>query len=569
MLKKYLKLAGILVCALTLSAFVMNLKIWADEKVLNVPLGKAVLLDSENLKTNAFKWQSNDENVVEIDENIDCAFAKNMGQTDVVLKDNEGKVLSEYEIIVTPPEKLRITYASNLSPKVNSKINLFAITDLDVENIRFVLEKNMGEQIYISPKNKEIDENTLVWTADFLVDEDSSDEIKCEYLHNGDWVKTDRVIKLLKINGDTEEGEYALNYRMPSLDCIEFIANYEGFLKRLRKDPLSGKHVYDIGYGHLATPNEPLYNDITPTYGRALLYNTVCNKEYTKDLNEFLIENKIKINQRQFDALVSFCYNLGTRWLKNSDLKNILLDTENVPEKILGKVNYKSGIRIRKIPDLSAEIISVIPFDEEVEILSSQKYNENWYNVKTQTGIEGFCFGEGLDIVGKDAENIEKNENITPTGNLIATVTYKSGIRIRKEPDFCGLILNAIPCGEKVEILDINKQNDNWYKIKTKSGLVGFCFDDGLILDQKNIEQSVEINSGRSLKNIDREKFSNEILLYCHANKKLLRGLLFRRIDEVEMFFFNDYEKDGRLNKYGIEIPERLKREMEEMSLKN
>lgn len=561
MLKKCLKIAGVFVCALTLSAFIINLKIWASEKmIINVPHGKSVLLDSENLKTNAFKWQSNDANIVTIDPNIDCAYAKNQGQTDVVLKDNEGKILSEYRIVVTSPEKLRITYASNLCPKVNSKINLFAITDLDVENIRFVLEKNMGEQIYINPKNKEIDENTLLWTADLLVDKGTSSEIKCEYLHNGTWQKTDKVVKLLKINEN--DGEYSLNYRLPSLECIEFIANYEGFLKRLRKDPLSGKHVYDIGYGHLATPNEPFYNDITPNYGKALLYNTICNKEYTRDLNEFLIQNNIKFSQQQFDALVSYCYNLGTRWLKGSDLKNILLDTENTREKILGKVNYKSGIRIRKMPNLSGEIITAIPFGEEVEILSSQKYNENWYDIKTKKGIEGFCFGEGLDIVNKETQELKDNEKAESVNKFTATVIYKSGIRIRKDPSFEGTILKAIPYGEKVEVLDSNKQNNNWYKIKTKSGLVGFCFDEGLKLEQEKTHPNIGDQTGRSLKNVNREKFSSEVLIHCHANKKLLKGLLYRRIDELEMFLFKDYEKDGRLNKYGFEIPERLKLEM-------
>ena len=314
------------------------------------------------------------------------------------------------------------------------------------------------------------------------------------------------------------------------------------------------------------TPNEPFYNDITPNYGKALLYNTICNKEYTKDVNEFLIQNKIKFNQQQFDALVSFCYNLGTRWIKGSDLKNILLDTENTREKILGKVNYKSGIRIRKMPNLSGEIITAIPFGEEVEILSSQKYNENWYNIKTKKSIEGFCFGEGLDIVNKDLIESEKSEKNEPLTKTTATVIYKSGIRIRKEPGFEGAILKAIPYGEKVEVLDSNKQNNNWYKIRTKSGLVGFCFDDGLKLEQERIYSNVGDQTGRNLKNVDREKFSNEVLVYCHANKKLLKGLLYRRIDEVEMFLFKDYEKDGKLNKYGFEIPERLKLEMVKIS---
>lgn len=557
MLKKHLKKAAIVTGILILSTLGIS-KIWASEKqILNVPKGKSVLLDSENLKTNAFKWKSENENVVEIDRNVDCAFAKNIGNTDVVLKDNEGKILSEYEIIVTEPEKLRITYASNLSPKVNSTIKLFAITDLNVEYIRFVLEKNTGGQIYLTPKDKKIDEDTLVWSTDILIEPNTQDNIKCEYLHNGTWHKTDKIIKLLKSDVNNNDG-YSLSYRLPSLDCVKFIANYEGFLKKLRKDPLSGKNVYDIGYGNLVKPNKPFYNDITSTYAIALMYNVMCNKKYTKDLNEFLIENKIKFNQQQFDALVSFCYNLGTRWIKNSDLKNILLDCENKPSKILGKVNYKSGIRLRKMPNLSGNILTAIPFGEEVEVLSNQKFNGDWYNVKTKNGLEGFCFSEGMDIINKKQEKIEKTEFITKTE---ATVVYKSGIRVRKDPSLSGKILTAIPYGEKIEVLDLQKQNNNWYKIKTKSGLVGYCFDEGLNLEQKVLSNKNN-EVGRSLKNIDREKFSNEVLLHCHANKKILRGLLYRRIDELEMFLFNDYEKDGRLNKCGIEFPERLKLEL-------
>lgn len=188
-----------------------------------------------------------------------------------------------------------------------------------------------------------------------------------------------------------------------------------------------------------------------------------------------------------------------------------------------------------------------------MEILNSQKYEDDWYKVKTKTNIEGFCFSEGIDVLNKKAETKYTIKNT-------ATVTYRSGIRIRKDPSLSGVILKAIPCGEKVEVLDLNKQNNSWYKIRTSSGLVGFCFEEGLRLEQEKIyAQRTEPQFGRSLENINRENFSNEFLSHCHANKKVLKGLLYRRIDELEIFFFNDYQKDGNLNKYGIKIPESLK----------
>ena len=41
--------------------------------------------------------------------------------------------------------------------------------------------------------------------------------------------------------------------------------------------------------------------------------------------------SKIKFNQNQFDALVSFSYNLGTSWMKNPDfyLRELILKSSN------------------------------------------------------------------------------------------------------------------------------------------------------------------------------------------------------------------------------------------------
>ena len=82
----------------------------------------------------------------------------------------------------------------------------------------------------------------------------------------------------------------------------------------------------------------------------------------------------------------------------------------------------------------------------------------------------------------------------------------------------------------------------------------GFCFDEGLNITSN--EYALPINF---LESIDRENFTNTVLKYHHGNYKCLRGLLFRRIDEVEMFLFGDYEKDGNINKLKFPIPDCIK----------
>ena len=148
-----------------------------------------------------------------------------------------------------------------------------------------------------------------------------------------------------------------------------------------------------------------------------------------------------------------------------------------------------------------------------------------------------------------------------------AKVNYKSGINLRQMPDLSGKIIKAIPFGEEVELLSKQKYNGNWYNVRTKSGISGFCFEEGLKFSQES-KPCLSEDSDLSLEYIDRENFSNEVLIRCHANGKLLRGLLYRRIDELEMFFFANYKKDGRLNKYGFNFPEKVRSELSE-NLKN
>lgn len=71
--------------------------------------------------------------------------------------------------------------------------------------------------------------------------------------------------------------------------------------------------VLTIGYGH--TGNVKIGQKIKQEQADELLRNDV--KKFEDGVNNLL---KVTINQNQFDALVSFAYNLGLGNLKNSDL---------------------------------------------------------------------------------------------------------------------------------------------------------------------------------------------------------------------------------------------------------
>lgn len=108
---------------------------------------------------------------------------------------------------------------------------------------------------------------------------------------------------------------------------IELIKKFEGFMSKPYKCPAG---IPTIGYGATFYPNglKVTMSDkaITEVEGTALLASMLTKFEQYVD--SYCIDI---INQNQFDALVSFCYNLGPNNLKSSTLlKKVNLNPADV-----------------------------------------------------------------------------------------------------------------------------------------------------------------------------------------------------------------------------------------------
>ena len=134
-----------------------------------------------------------------------------------------------------------------------------------------------------------------------------------------------------------------------------------------------------------------------------------------------LIENKIKFNQQQFDAFVSFSYNLGTGWTYSSDLLDILLNSYTTTKSsgtVTATVDAYGGLNLRKSYTTSSDVITVIPDGAKVTLVSTNVYNGVWYKVKTSNGKTGYCSGTYLNLhyptsTVRDLSYVNKNALIT------------------------------------------------------------------------------------------------------------------------------------------------------------
>lgn len=85
---------------------------------------------------------------------------------------------------------------------------------------------------------------------------------------------------------------------------VDLIKSFEGFYKYQYWD----HQQWTIGYGTRCSYNE-FPNGITVEQATERLRYSLATVE--KQLNDFLNKNNIKVNQNQYDALVSFAYNVG------------------------------------------------------------------------------------------------------------------------------------------------------------------------------------------------------------------------------------------------------------------
>jgi lysozyme len=104
-----------------------------------------------------------------------------------------------------------------------------------------------------------------------------------------------------------------------SNEGVTFVAGFEGFRTRVYHDAVG---VETIGYGETAKPIIERYRakGITPATAEQLLRDRL-NHVYGKAVSDAVT---VPLSQRQFDALVSFTYNLGAGALKSSSLLRYL-----------------------------------------------------------------------------------------------------------------------------------------------------------------------------------------------------------------------------------------------------
>jgi lysozyme len=100
--------------------------------------------------------------------------------------------------------------------------------------------------------------------------------------------------------------------------CFEIIKYFEDF----RKHPyVCSGGMRTIGYGHAIVPGDKYSVPIRTLEAKSLLFDDVVNKE--KVINSLLVSTVV-LRQYQWDALVSFAYNVKETLFRRSTLMRLI-----------------------------------------------------------------------------------------------------------------------------------------------------------------------------------------------------------------------------------------------------
>ena len=498
----------------------------AEAEFVTLNEGQSVFLKKEYLNSKSALTSKNSA-VASVFNGVITARA--VGETTCIAAEiaaDGNKIKKKYKIKVLPSTLVRSVFTEPNNPKQDEKLSIFAITDDTVDKVKFLIS-TQNKQLEIDSEEKFSSGKIAVHKARVILSYAGSFKVTLKVQTNGLWRQVERfdfVGKILK-RSNVEPTE-----QLASDKCVEYIKAKEGFKPALSADSFA-KNVYDIGYGSVIKCKEPFYSNLTPIEAYAELKNRLNSGSFSRRLNDFALKNNLNFSQNEFDALLSFTYNLGPGWMKNSKLRNVILDIKNTNRidsksatKSIGTVFSDNGLRLRAEPNTQSKILTVMRFNDQVELLSAN--NNGWYQVKTEQGQVGFCFAEFLSV---------NENNYTKSNN--AVVNSENGLRLRSEPNTVSSIISVLKFNDQIEVL--SKDYNDWYKVRTKSGEVGYCFAQFLTVLET-----------------EKADFVSEFLSYNKAGGAFVRGLLNRRVEELQMFLFNDYSKDGAKNKYGFLLPQ-------------
>ena len=377
---------------------------------VNLPWQKSMLLKSS---TSGVTWSSSNTKIATVKNGV----VDTVGKGYVTITASTSYGAATCLIHVMPRESVRFCYASPNSAPLNSTVSFKAITDTDRVGAYFVVT-NGSTSYKVTATSKVKDGNTYIWTGTQKLSKSGKWSVKAYSKFKTEsqyYTTTGGGEGEVFVTSTTNKTTTACAERRASDEVIKLIANYEGFLSKVTADSITTDPT--LGYGKVVISGEQFYNNITSNQAYAYLCQTVNKGGYTTTTNSYLVNNGIKFNQQQFDALVCFAYNVGSGVFYNdSELQSVLLNTGSsgtIKAGASGMITA-SDVNLRSGAGTNYSVVARMNSGTKLTFVDGKLYNTNWYKVKLSNGTTGYVHKDYVSASGgsRDLNNVNKQNLI-------------------------------------------------------------------------------------------------------------------------------------------------------------
>ena len=405
--------------------------------------------------TSSVKWKSSDTSVATVSSGFVTTYKSGVALITAYTSDGASDCL----VTVKAAEPVRFAYTSENSAPKDSTVTFYAITDTKRTAVKFKVIQPSGSSFTLKAGSKTSSDGRYIWSASKKLTAAGTYKINAySRTKTASYTTSDGGYATVFVNSSSDKNACTKSEKRASTALLKAIATFEGFVSYVAPDDLVADSP-TVGYGRVVYSGTSFYNGMTKDEAFAYLVKTVNDSGYNSRVNKILSENNIYCNQKQFDALVDFSYNLGIYAITNH-------------ERLIGTLQSSFG-------------------------------KESYKNT-------GYVNSYGV-VLRKSASDSAAAVKTLSAGSFV-TAKSKSG---------------------------------SWYKVELSDGKT-----EGFVKKSQLVMRSTD-TSKRNLNNVSPSAFK-AFLDYHHASSKCVKGLLYRRVDELEMFLFGDYSCDGKQNKYGV-----------------
>ena len=345
-------------------------------------------------------WSSSDPSVAVVGYTVSygskkhgaMVYGKKPGTATLTFSDAAGKTKASCTVTVTAAEAVRYAYASENSAVKGQAFDLVAVTDSSRSSVNFTV---VGGSSYSTTTYTSESRNSkygLPANSVRVFKKSVTFSSAGTYTVRASAGGSDfREFTVFVRNSEGSETATAAGERRATTKALCLIANFEGYVPEIEDDVIASGNP-TVGYGYVVPVNTAFYNNLTKAEAYAMLVDKANNGGYTAGVNRFLTNNKVRMSQAQFDALLSFVWNCGTGTLDISkyDTPKVMANAVVPPSDLSEARPYSGKLNVGASPiypeaDFSGTPLTTVKSGEAVSVIGYTAVADRhqvWYQVK-------------------------------------------------------------------------------------------------------------------------------------------------------------------------------------------